>query len=106
MSEMTPNVKEILCVDMKINSPYIFILIFLFLAWHLSGQQRATPKSGEGISVLFCFRGTTAVLLQKKYHATFFTELNKKKLGKEYKPAGVTVSGLVKKSSNLPEYRG
>ena len=60
------------------NKLYILLfLIFLFSGTALWAQQRATPKSGEGISS-FLLRHNRS---PKKYYDDFI-ELNKKKLGK------------------------
>ena len=79
------------------NKLYILLfLIFLFSGTALWAQQRATPKSGEGISS-FLLRHNRS---PKKYYDDFI-ELNKKKLGKNnVLKVGVTyVIPPVKKSS-------
>ena len=79
------------------NKLYILLfLIFLFSGTALWAQQRATPKSGEGISS-FLLRHNRS---PKKYYDDFI-ELNKKKLGKNNAlKVGVTyVIPPVKKSS-------
>ena len=96
MSEMITLAKEIVNVVMK-NKLYILLfLIFLFSGTPLWAQQKATPKSGEGISS-FLLRHNRS---PKKYYDDFI-ELNKQKLGKNnVLKVGVTyVIPPVKKSS-------
>ncbi|WP_308744477.1 N-acetylmuramoyl-L-alanine amidase [uncultured Bacteroides sp.] len=79
------------------NKLYILLfLIFLFSGTPLWAQQKATPKSGEGISS-FLLRHNRS---PKKYYDDFI-ELNKQKLGKNnVLKVGVTyVIPPVKKSS-------
>ena len=80
------------------NKLYILLfLIFLFSGTALWAQQRATPKSGEGISS-FLLRHNRS---PKKYYDDFI-ELNKQKLGKNnVLKVGVTyVIPPIKKSAS------
>lgn len=84
---------------MKNKLCILLFLAFLFSGTALWAQQKATPKSGEGISS-FLLRHNRS---PKKYYDDFI-ELNKKKLGKNnVLKVGVTyVIPPAKKSSGIP----